>query len=455
MEQLFSLSTFSTAAIILGAIFFVIIFIAILYRRVVPTNMVHIVQSSKKTISYGTGKDAGNVYYDWPSWIPGIGVAVIKLPVSNFDLSLKDYEAYDKDRVPFVVDVTAFFRISDTTVAAQRVTNINELNEQLHLIVQGAVRKVLASDFIDAIMLERSKFGDEFTQEVKDQLAEWGIESVKSMELMDIRDVPGSKVIANIMAKKTSHIEMESRKEVAENMRAAKIAEIEAEKEVDIRQQAAELVVGEKTADKDKAVGIAQEKAKQDVLAEEKETKTRSMEVLRVEQVQKAEITKAEQIVAAEQNKQTAVIISEGALEAKKNEAAGIEVEGAAKAEAEKLMQLAPVQAQITLAKEIGENSGYQSYLISVKEIDMRGEVGKKQAEALKEADVKIIANAGDPVSGMNTAMDLLSAKGGTHLASALEGLSQSEQGAELLKSLFGLLQNFTLKKDQSSSSEK
>lgn len=451
MENLLSLST---VAIILGVVFFLIIFISVLYRKVVPTNMVHIVQSSKKTISYGTGKDSGNVYYSWPSWIPGIGVTVIKLPVSNFDLSLKDYEAYDKDRVPFVVDVTAFFRISDTTIAAQRVTNITEMNEQLHLIVQGAVRKVLASDFIDAIMLERSKFGDEFTQEVKEQLAEWGIESVKSMELMDIRDVPGSKVIANIMAKKTSHIEMESRKEVAENMRTARIAEIEAEKEVDVRQQAAELVVGEKTAEKDKAVGIAREKSKQDVLAEEKETKTRSMEVLRVEQVQKAEITKAEQIVAAEQNKQTAVIISEGALEAKKNEATGIKVEGEAKAEAEKLMQLAPVQAQITLAKEIGENKNYQGYLISIKEIDMRGEVGKKQAEALTEADVKIIANAGDPTSGMNTVMDLLSAKGGTHLASALEGLSQSEQGAELLKSLFGLLKNFTLKKDQPSSSE-
>lgn len=31
---------------------------------------------------------------------------MIKLPVSNFDLMLEDYEAYDTDRVPFVVLVT-------------------------------------------------------------------------------------------------------------------------------------------------------------------------------------------------------------------------------------------------------------------------------------------------------------------------------------------------------------
>lgn len=148
------------------------IFVSMLYRVVVSTNMVHIVQSSSKTTPYGTGLDSGNVYYRWPSWIPKLGVTVIKLPVSNFDRSLKGYEAYDKDRVPFMVDVTAFFRIADTARAAQRVASMVDLDEQLDLIVQGAVRKVLASDVIDKIMLERAQFGDLFTNEVTEQLAE-------------------------------------------------------------------------------------------------------------------------------------------------------------------------------------------------------------------------------------------------------------------------------------------
>ena len=102
----------------LGVLLVLVVILAIAFRTVVETNSVHIVQSKKKTTSYGTGQAAGNVYYRWPSWVPVIGITRIKLPVSNFDLSLKDYEAYDKDRVPFMVDVTAFFRISKTDLAA-------------------------------------------------------------------------------------------------------------------------------------------------------------------------------------------------------------------------------------------------------------------------------------------------------------------------------------------------
>ena len=67
----------------------------------------------------------------------------IVLPVSVFDLSLSSYEAYDKERLPFLVDVTAFFRISDSNKAASRVHTFAELNDQLRSIVQGAVRSIL------------------------------------------------------------------------------------------------------------------------------------------------------------------------------------------------------------------------------------------------------------------------------------------------------------------------
>lgn len=412
------------------------IFLSMLFRTVVKTNTVHIVQSRKKTTSYGTGQEGSNVYFAWPSWIPRLGVTVIELPVSNFDLSLKDYEAYDKDRVPFMVDVTAFFRIVDTRIAAQRVESINELKTQLNLIVQGAVRKVLASDNIDAIMLERSKFGEQFTSEVRDQLAEWGVESVKSMELMDIRDGHDSKVITNIMAKKTSHIEMESRKEVAANKQAAETAEIEAQQTVDIRTQEAEQAVGERTAQKTKAVGIAEQKSKQEVLTQEKETKARDMAVRQVEQVQLAEITKEKEIVAAEQDKSTKIIIAEGDLQAKKYEANGIEVEGAAKAEAAKLMQLAPVQAMITLAKEIGANPGYQQYLATIEAIKAHITVGTEQAKALQSADIKVIANTGKPTEGVSNVMDLFSTKGGTDLGGMVEAFGQTPLGKLILGQL-------------------
>ncbi len=425
-----------TFAAVIGGIILLGFLLSVALRRVVPTNMVNIVQSKKKTTSYGAGLKAGNVYWHWPRWVPVVGVSVIKLPVSNFDLSLTGYEAYDKDRVPFVVDVTAFFRISDTDKAAQRVTNIGELHEQLNQIVQGAVRKVLASDVIDQIMLQRAKFGEQFTDEVGEQLLEWGVEPVKSMELMDIRDGDDSNVIANIMAMKTSHIDMESRTEVAKNRKAAETAEIEAQQVIDIRAQEAEQRVGERTAEKTKAVGIADEQARQQVLEEERETKERDMAVKKVEEVRQAEIEKEKQVVAAEQEKETTILVAEGDLAAEQRKAEGIQAVGDAEAVARKAMELALVEPQITLAKEIGENDGYQDYLVRVELVAANKEVGVAQATALEKADVKVIANQGDAISGATTAMQLFTPQGGTQLAGMLEAFAQTPAGQAALEKL-------------------
>jgi flotillin len=146
---------------VIGLSFLFLLF-AFAWRRVVPTNEVHIVQTRKETISYGKGTGHGNTYYEIPSWIPRLGVSKIILPMSVFDLDLSGYEAYDKGRLPFVVDVKAFFRISESNVAAQRVSSFKELGDQLEAIVQGAVRTILAASDIEEIMQGRSKFGDEF-----------------------------------------------------------------------------------------------------------------------------------------------------------------------------------------------------------------------------------------------------------------------------------------------------
>lgn len=426
---------------VVGVVIGLAILIAISLRRVVRTNMVHIVQSKSKTTSYGKDQPAGNVYYEWPSWIPVLGVQVIKLPMSNFDLSLQSYNAYDINRVPFVVDVVAFFRIEDTAVAAQRVPDMSELKDQLLQIVQGAVRKVLAADEIDSIMLERAKFGDAFTQEVEDQLQSWGVAPVKAMELMDIRDPNSgeSQVIENIMAKQKSKIEMESRTEVAANMQKAETAEIDAQRAVDVREQEAAQAVGERTAEKTRAVGVADEQARQQILTEQKTTKERNMEVVRVEEVKNAEIVRDKDIVDAEAVKQTDILKAEGDLKAEQLKAQGIQAVGEAEAEAKRLDGMAGVAPDIALAEEIGENEGYQEYLVKVRSVEATEQVGVAQAAALEQADIKVIANGGGESSvSLNGVMDLFTSKGGTAVAGALEALAQSEEGAALLNKLKG-----------------
>jgi flotillin len=96
-------------------------------------------------------------------------------------------------------------------------------------------------------------------------------------------------------------------------------------------------------------------------------------------------------------------------------------------------LQLAPVAAQITLAKEIGSNPEYQRYLALIQALQAYTTVGSEQAAALKDADVKIIANGGSAPEGLSKVTDLFSSKGGTSLAAALEAFSQSDLGADLM----------------------
>lgn len=407
--------------------------IAFFLRRVVSTNEVHIVQSAKKTTSYGKDTGNGNTYYQWPSFLPVLGITKIVLPVSVFDLDLTAYEAYDKGRLPFVVDVKAFFRITASDMAAQRVSSFQELHNQLKAIVQGAVRTILASNEIEEIMQGRSKFGAEFTKEVDGQLASWGVSTVKSIELMDIRDHKDSHVIKNIMEKKKSHIEMESRTAVAQNMQVAKVAEIKAQQEVALQEQNASQSIGLRKVENQRQVELATQEANQSIIEQKKTTKEKEMAVLRVEQVRKAEMDQNVCTVNAETNKRVAILTADGMLEAKKRDSEAIAIEGTARASAEKAMQLAPIEAQITLAKEIGNNESYQKYLITIRQVEAQQAVGMKQAEALKEADVKIISNTGDVVSGATNVMDLFSSSGGTKMGAMLEGLAQTPVGAKLL----------------------
>ncbi len=426
------------------AVFAIMSFITtVVLRRVVPTNEVHILQSSGKTTSYGTGTGNGNVYYEWPTWMPLIGVQTIILPVSNFKLELAGYDAYDKDRLPFEIDVVAFFRVADSNVAAQRVSSIKELQDQLVFILKGAARTILASYDINEIMVERSKFGEHFTQEVSGQLKNWGVETVKNIELMDIRDEGDNKVIQNIMAKTKSLIEAQSRTTVAGNMRDASISEINAQRDAEMQKQSAQETVGTRNAQREQAVGIASQQAAQAVKEQERVTKEKEMAVLKVAQVQQASINKDVNIVNAEQTKQTTILVAEGNLESKKREAEGIQIAGTAKAEAEKAMQLAPVQAQIVLAKEIGTNEGYQNYLVTIRRVEATQAVGIEQAKALEKANIKIIANTGEPVSGLTNVMDLFTPKGGTAVGGMLEAVAQSETGKSVIEA-------FTAKKNGS-----
>lgn len=457
-----------------GGVIAAIVMITILaLRRIVPTNQVHIVQRNNKTVSYGKDTDNGNVYYEIPSWIPKFGVVVSKLPATIIDISLNHYEAYDKDRLPFVVDVKAFFRITDFAIAASRIPTLEELHDQLTSIVQGAVRSILAKEYLEDIMSKRSEYGELFSKEVEPQLKEWGVMSVKNIELMDIKDAGGEEVISNIMMKKKSAIEMERRVEVAKNTKTAQESEILAKQEIELKKQDADRKVGLRAAEVQQEVGIAQEKQRQEVQAQAKITAEKEMEVKEVNEVRSAEITKraamvkasqerevvliqvntaaeaadtekkikvvnaeavkAEQILKAEAAKEQIELKADADLRAATNEAKGIKLKGESEASAKELMEKAQVAGQIELFDKVNNDKQYQEFMIEQRKVEAMERVGIEQAKNLENADIKIFANGNSVQDGVQKAAGLLSSNTGFNIGEMLEALSNTPMGKELL----------------------
>lgn len=63
----------------------------------------------------------------------------------------------------------------------------------------------------------------------------------------------------------------------------------------------------------------------------------------------------------------------------------------------------------MTLAKEIGENTGYQSYLVQIRQVEATEKVGLVQAENIKGADIRIIAGALEAFAATEAGQSLLS----------------------------------------------
>lgn len=109
---------------------------------------------------------------------------------------------------------------------------------------------------------------------------------------------------------------------------------------------------------------------------------------------------------------------------------------GTAKAESERLLLMAPVSAQTELAKEIGSNEGYQTYLVSIRQIEANQAVGLEQAKALGAADIKVIANSGQPAEGLKSVMDLVTPKGGLQLGASLEAFANTDIGKQIVSAV-------------------
>lgn len=447
-----------------------VLLVNIFFRVVVPTNEVHIVQSKKATTIYGKWHEK-SVYFRRPAWFPVLGIQRIVFPTTVFDITLDEYQAYDIWRVPFSVDIKAFFRVSDASLAAERIDNMQELIEQLEYVVQWAVRAILASVDIEEILWWRSEFGQRFTDEVREQLKrDRGIEVVKNIEFMDINDADWSNVVTDIQKKKESQIAKDSRVAIAENEKIAKMAEIDAAKLTEEKEQEKQKFVGIKTVESQKEVELARQLQLQEVQEAAKITKEREMSVLEVQEVQQAAINKQKEVIKAQEtaeiqviqadaDKETQARDAEAELITKQREADAIKAIW--EAEADKILQIARADAEkiqtqweaqaiatekqevalvagkIKFMEELKNNTHYTQYLATIENIKAQEMVWVEQAKALQKANIKYVWT--DGWKGITWLSDLLTPSWLGTFGAGLDAFSEMMDGktvVDVMKSI-------------------
>lgn len=105
-------------------------------------------------------------------------------------------------------------------------------------------------------------------------------------------------------------------------------------------------------------------------------------------------------------------------------------------------MLLAPVEAQIKLANEIGSNPAYQQYLVTIEQVRAGQVVGVEMAKAMQHAEMKVIANGGDIQQGIGKLGDMFTPAGGTKLSGMLTALGQTDEGKRFMEAIAPVLAN-------------
>lgn len=354
--------------------------------RVVPVNEAHIriMMNSKGTFCSREG-------YKSSYWYIPFVTKLHKLPLCNLAIPVNDIKLNDKNMAKFVTDMMCFINIKNVDLAVERLilTDTSEelgfdfvkLSEDLRAIMESIGRTVVTKQSILEIYMNREMLDQAITKEVEAVFPKWGIELV-DLELKDIKDAPGSTIIADIERKVAAEINRDAEIRVATTTREAEVVKATEEETYRKRQIERDESIAAREQDKNKRV------AEQQKIAREAE-----LEVVKVQQVKTAEIEKAKRLVEANQakeveeiNKLQKQLAGEGdrlrAEEVAKGEAAPIREKGFAEADAKERLQDA--------LNKFGDAA--IRALVAEKIVNMQQVVGIETAKALSNANVKVFA---------------------------------------------------------------
>lgn len=387
--------------------------------RIVPVNEAHIriLQNSKTIFSARQGKSA--------YWVVPFITKLHKLPLCNLSIPVNDIKLNDKNMAKFVCDIACFININNIDLAVERLIltdtekelgfDFTKLSEDLHAIMESVGRTVTTKQTILDVYMNRSMLDQAITKEVELVFPKWGIELV-DLELKDIKDAPGSTIIADIERKVAAEIKRDAEIRVATTVKEAELIKAESEE-----------IYRKRQIEKDKEIGIAEQNKNQEVADKEKEANITRIEATRKLEVGHAEIEKQkmEQLAMGQKLKYT--IEAEG-------QANQIQNVGKAEANIIQIKKEADAAGTLKLAEALKQ---FNDVAINVKILDIQKEIMIAKfsalAQAIQKADVKWIMSGTNAQKffGLN-----LDAEGGANLQQFLQ---ESGLDIEKLKDLLNL----------------
>lgn len=371
--------------------------------KIVPVNEAHvrILKNKKETFSSRTGKSS--------YWIVPFMTKVERLPLTNLAIPINDIKLNDKNMAKFNCDIMCFVNIDNIDLAIERLPltdsakdigfDFVKLSDDFHAIMESIGRTVTTKQTILDIYMDRQTLDKAITEEVKQVFPKWGI-SLVDLELKEIKDAPGSTIIADIERQQAAVIRRDADIKVAQMNKDAAVATAENQ---EISQKA--------VITQQQNVAIAQQEANLAVQLKKQDANVQQIEAQRKLDVGSAEIGK--QII--EQQAQAARIQVEQAAEAQN---AQIMKVGQAEADIIRIKKEADAAGTLKLAQALKE---YNDVAINVKILDINKEVSIAKFNAMAamgaKADIKWIMSGDQAQSFFG--LDL-TAQGGANLAQFL-----------------------------------
>lgn len=387
--------------VIVVSIVLVVMIASALYKVVEPTEAHLVTTESGRFVASsdekltlkdkdGNEKLPKKAYYAIPSSVPFFGTQVRVMDVTIKDINVR-VDTIEKNQARFIADTSTKYRIKDVETAAETFSNDEQVQEQLQGIIASSVRAVTVKFDVVEARGNKQKMEEEIKQEMQPNFNNWGLELV-NFQVTDFKDTDDSKIISNISERREAEIESDTRINVAEKIKLARLKEAESEEASRQREIQRDQRIGEQEQLKNKAVSEQQ-----------KEAQEKAYEVIRVNTIQQANIDKEKAIVLAKQNVETEQINKERKRlegegdrlkqeEQAKGLAAPIREQGLANAEAKEKLQAALNKFQPNAIQA----------LTAELQVQANKEVGIATANALKEADIKVLA--GGDHSGLDLA---------------------------------------------------